>query len=204
VGPTGSGKTTLISLLMRFYEPQAGRILIDGRELSDYDRKRLRLSLGLIQQEVFLFSGSAIENLALGKNLEEATVWFDSFMKQFAPETWDSISNRKLLERANNLSAGEKQLLSFARVAFQKPAVWILDEATSNVDSQSEIEFDQILRKRTQGETTLIVAHRLSTVRDCDLIIVMSRGAIVEQGNHLELMQQKGLYSSLYYFSTLG
>lgn len=207
VGHTGAGKTTIISLLMRFYEPQKGRILIDGKDLREYDKRALRASIGIIQQDVFLFSGSHRDNIAL---------WSDNSQRS-APELevspvkevlgamgyqgWlDPGSSVTLQERGSNLSMGEKQVMAFARALAASPSIWILDEATANMDSSTEILLQNSFQKASRGKTSLLIAHRLSTVRGSDMTLVLHKGVLVEQGSHEELLQLNGLYARLYRF----
>ncbi len=182
VGHTGAGKSTLISLLLRFYEPTRGRILLDGRELSSYDRRELRARIGMIQQDVFLFSGSIEDNIDLFRG--------DSGEQQ-------SHGGRELSERGGNLSMGERQRIAFLRARAARPDLWILDEATSNVDSTTEAEISAMLRQEAEGCTQILVAHRLATIRDADLILVLHHGQLIESGTHVELLRQKGAYARM-------
>ncbi len=176
VGHTGSGKTTIISLLMRFYEPQRGRILVDGKDIREYDRRALRAAFGMIQQEVFLFSGTVQENVTF----------------------WEKKGGDELFERGVNLSVGQRQMLAFERALAAKPCVWILDEATANMDSGSECRLQELLAKEGGDRTSLLIAHRLATIRQADKILVLHRGILVEDGTHAELLGRDGLYSKLY------
>ncbi len=201
VGHTGAGKTTVINLLLRFYEPQRGRILLDGRDLRDYDRRELRTAIGLVQQDVFLFSGSVSDNVSLWRKPVDRTE--DALQALLADSGLDRRTD--LLERGSNLSMGERQIVSFARALASDPAVWILDEATANVDSESEGRLQRALRESSGGRTTILIAHRLATVRDADRIVVLHKGALVEQGRHAELVARDGLYARLYrYQAALG
>lgn len=194
VGHTGAGKTTLISLLLRFYEPQRGRILIDGRDIREIPKRALRDRIGIIQQDVFLFSGRVSDNISLWKKND-----LPSGVNRALGEMGFSKNLDLLLdERGSNLSMGEKQILAFARAIEKDPSVWILDEATANVDSDTEIRFGEALDRATQGKTLLMIAHRLATIRKSDVIIVMHKGALVEKGTHLDLLRSGGYYSKLY------
>jgi ATP-binding cassette subfamily B multidrug efflux pump len=192
VGHTGAGKSTLIQLLLRFHEPRRGRILLDGRDLRDWDRRELRARIGLIQQEVFLFSGTVDENIRL---------WVGDPVR---PEDVSDLGidqellGVKLEERGGNRSQGERQLLAFARARAARPSLWILDEATANVDSETEIRLERAFSEASRGCTVFMIAHRLSTVRSCDRILVLHRGELVEQGSHSELVALGGLYAHLH------
>ncbi|MFL5813683.1 MAG: ABC transporter ATP-binding protein [Bdellovibrionia bacterium] len=198
VGHTGAGKTTLISLLMRFYEPQKGRILLDGKDLRDYDKSALRATIGIIQQDAFLFSGSFVDNITFWGN-RKVSPEIESLLKDTGCGRWLDDSE-SLLERGSNVSMGERQILAFARALDKKPAIWILDEATANMDSDSESLLQKSLEKASKGRTSLLIAHRLATVRQADLIIVLHKGVMLEKGNHTELMSMNGLYARLYRF----
>ena len=201
VGATGSGKTTVISLLMRFYDIQKGRILLDGRDIRSYKLRALRWRIGLVLQDVFLFSGSVERNIALDHpdiTLEQVQnaakmIGADQFIEQL-PDGYD----QDVRERGALLSHGQRQLLSFARVLAHDPDVLVLDEATSSVDTETEHMIQRALERLLQGRTSLIVAHRLSTVRNADIILVLHKGVLREQGTHEDLLVANGLYRRLY------
>ncbi len=205
VGHTGAGKTTLISLLMRFYEPQRGRILLDGKDLREYDKRRLRASIGIVQQDVFLFSGSIRENIHLWREPSEGSA--EAVEKVLAPMglgRWvsESTGEIQLQERGNNLSMGERQVMAFARALAARPSIWILDEATANIDSESERKLELALDSASRSRTSILIAHRLATVRSADLILVLHKGAILESGDHASLIAHDGLYARLYRYQT--
>lgn len=195
VGHTGAGKTTLISLLLRFYEPNRGRILIDGKELHEYSKRELRDRIGIIQQDVFLFSGKISDNIELWQSGQRGSESTHAALKRMGflknPDTM-------LDERGSNLSMGERQILSFARAIEKDPDLWILDEATANVDSDTETKFGHALDEETKGKTLVMIAHRLATIRKSDLILVLHKGQLVEKGDHLSLLKSGGYYSRLY------
>lgn len=201
VGPTGCGKSTVINLLMRFYEVDAGKIFVSGEEIRDITRKSLRTNYGMVLQETWLKSGTVRENIAYGKPdaTEEEIIraakeaHAHSFIKRM-PNGYDTI----LSEDGGNLSAGQKQLLCIARVMLMLPPMLILDEATSSIDTRTEIKIQQAFEKMMKGRTSFIVAHRLSTIKEADIILVMKDGNIIEQGTHEELLVQKGFYANLY------
>jgi ATP-binding cassette subfamily B protein len=207
VGATGSGKTTLTSLLLRFYVPQRGVIRVDGEPLEHWEPGALRRRIGLVLQDVFLFSGSVTENLRMGDAaLDDATlqraareVHAHRYIERL-PEGW----NAPLRERGATLSAGQKQLLSFARALARDPDLLILDEATSSVDTHTERLIQGALRRLMEGRTSLVIAHRLSTIQDVDRIVVLHHGRVREAGTHAELMARGGLYSRLYQLQFLG
>ncbi|MEK6578085.1 MAG: ABC transporter ATP-binding protein, partial [Bdellovibrionota bacterium] len=208
VGHTGAGKTTLIALLMRLYEPQKGRILLDGKDLKEYDRRSLRATFGVVQQDAFLFSGTFKDNItfwAADPSHENASGFFkvSALLTRLGLEKWwgpqgSGQPELHLQERGANLSIGEKQVLGFSRALYSDPKVWILDEATSNMDSGSEHELEQALDNAAQGDTMIMVAHRLATVRRADTIVVLNKGVLIEKGNHTELLNQNGLYARLH------
>jgi ATP-binding cassette subfamily B protein len=201
VGPTGAGKTTLVNLLMRFYEVDRGRILVDGVDTRDMTRDELRRTFGMVLQDTWLFHGTIRENIAYGR--EDATeaeivaaaeaAHVDHFVRTL-PDGYETVVD----DDATNLSAGEKQLLTIARAFLADPAVLILDEATSSVDTRTEVLIQRAMARLMRGRTAFVIAHRLSTVRDAHLILVMNRGQIVEQGTHDQLLAARGFYHDLY------
>jgi ATP-binding cassette subfamily B protein len=201
VGPTGAGKTTLVNLLMRFYELDGGRITIDGIDTRDLTRDDLRRSFGMVLQDTWLFHGTIRENIAYGRidatdaDLHAAAeaAHVDHFVRTL-PDGYDTVID----DDATNLSAGEKQLLTIARAFLADPPILILDEATSSVDTRTEVLIQRAMARLMAGRTTFVIAHRLSTIRDADLILVMERGHIVEQGTHDELLARGGAYADLY------
>ncbi|MBC7387558.1 MAG: ABC transporter ATP-binding protein [Cryobacterium sp.] len=195
VGHTGAGKTTLISLILRFYDPQRGRILIDGQDLREYAKRPLRGRIGVIQQDVFLFSGQVQDNIALWSRPGKIS---SATQQSLGEMGFEKNLDLTLDERGSNLSMGERQILSFARAIEKSPDLWILDEATANVDSDTEIRFGRALDRATEGKTLLMIAHRLATIRKSDLIVVLHKGALVEKGTHLELLRLGGYYAKLY------
>ncbi len=204
VGHTGAGKTTLIQLLLRFHEPQRGRILLDGRDLREYDKRSLRATIGLIQQDAFLFSGDAEENLGLGRVLDaESRARVEPALKKLGYSHWLGTAEQpalELLERGSNLSMGERQVLAFARAASIGPRLWILDEATANIDPDTERALGQVLEGSSSGFTSIYIAHRLATVRAANRIFVLHRGKLAEEGTHEQLLQVNGLYARLWRF----
>lgn len=202
VGPTGCGKTTLINLLMRFYNPVSGKIVLDNRSYDEITRKSLRESYGMVLQDTWLKSGTIKENIAMGapnatmQEIVDAAkkAYAHSFIKRL-PDGYDTIIG----EDGGSLSQGQKQLLCITRLMLCKPPMLILDEATSSIDTRTEIKIQKAFSRLMQGKTTFIVAHRLATVRSADIIIVMKDGSIIEQGNHDTLLAQKGFYYDLYH-----
>jgi len=202
VGPTGCGKTTFINLVMRFYDPQGGEILLDGRNTRAIGRKALRRNVGMVLQDTWLKAGTIRENIAMGKPdaSEEEVIraakqaHAHSFIKRL-PQGYDTVIG----ESGGNLSQGQKQLLCIARVMLCQPPMLILDEATSSIDTRTEIRIQKAFDTMMRGRTTFIVAHRLSTIREADVILVMRDGHIVEQGSHDQLLERNGFYASLYH-----
>ena len=201
VGPTGAGKTTLINLLMRFYDVNGGRILFDGVDISKVSRKELRANFGMVLQDTWLFKGTIAENIAYGKPdatheeiIEAAKLAkCDSFIRKL-PQGYNTI----ITSENGMVSQGEQQLLTIARTILPNPKVMILDEATSSIDTKTEKDIQAVISELMKGRTSFVIAHRLSTIRNADLILVMKDGDIVEQGNHDELMKVDGIYANLY------
>lgn len=200
VGPTGSGKTTLVSLLLRFYEPQRGRILVDGVDVRELTQTTLRRRVGLVLQDIYLFPGSLRDNLRLGGDVADAALR-DALGLTLADRVVDRLPgglDADLAERGANLSVGERQLLSFTRAVLRDPDLLILDEATSAVDPATEALISRSMARILDGRTALVIAHRLSTIRDADRILVLKRGEVVEAGSHDDLHAADGLYRALH------
>ncbi|MCC0628590.1 MULTISPECIES: ABC transporter ATP-binding protein [unclassified Clostridioides] len=201
VGPTGAGKTTIVKLLMRFYDVNSGSILIDGHNIKDFNRSELREMFGMVLQDTWLFSGSIMENIRYGKlnatDEEVIEAAKSAHVHRFIKTLPDGY-NMKLNEEASNVSQGQKQLLTIARAILADPKILILDEATSSVDTRTEVLIQKAMDNLMEGRTSFVIAHRLSTIRDADMILVMNDGDIVEQGNHEELLKEGGFYANLY------
>ena len=201
VGPTGAGKTTMVNLLTRFYDIQGGAITIDGRDIRQVQKDSLRRQLGIVLQDTFLFSETVMENIRYGRldaSDEECIAaaklaHADQFIRRL-PQGYDT----ELSERGSNLSQGQRQLLAIARALLADPGVLILDEATSSVDTRTEVNIQKALLQLMEGRTSFVIAHRLSTIRDADKILVINDGEIIERGTHDELLAQGGFYYNLY------
>jgi ATP-binding cassette subfamily B protein len=201
VGPTGAGKTTLVNLILRFYELDGGRITLDGVDTATMTRAELRSDIGMVLQDTWLFGGTIRDNIAYGNPgatpeqilaAAEAT-YVDRFVRSL-PDGYDTVID----EEGSNVSAGEKQLITIARAFLADPALLILDEATSSVDTRTEVLVQRAMAALRSDRTSFVIAHRLSTIRDADLILVMEAGSIVEQGNHEQLLSARGAYWRLY------
>lgn len=201
VGPTGAGKTTMVKLLMRFYDVNSGAILIDGHDIREFSRNDLRSMFGMVLQDTWLYNGSIMENIRYGRldatdeEVKKAAkaAHVDSFVHTL-PDGYNMVLN----EEASNVSQGQKQLLTIARAILADPKILILDEATSSVDTRTEVQIQKAMNNLMKNRTSFIIAHRLSTIRDADLILVMNHGDIVEQGTHEELLEKGGFYANLY------
>lgn len=201
VGPTGAGKTTMVKLLMRFYDVNKGAILIDGINIKDFKREDLRKMFGMVLQDTWLFGGTIKDNIRYSKQnatdteiIEAAKAAHIHHFIKTLPKTYDMVLN----EESSNVSAGQKQLLTIARVILADPKILILDEATSSIDTRTEIQIQTAMDNLMKGRTSFIIAHRLSTIKNADLILVMNHGDIVEQGTHKELLKKGGFYADLY------
>ena len=201
VGPTGAGKTTIVKLLMKFYDLNDGKILIDGKDINKLDKQEFRKLFGMVLQDTWVFKGTIMENLRYGnlnatdEQVEEAakSAYAHHFIKTL-PDGYNMVLN----EETNNISGGQKQLLTIARAILRNPKILILDEATSSVDTRTEILIQKAMDKLMKGRTSFIIAHRLSTIKNADMILVMKDGDIIETGNHKELMKKNGFYKNLY------
>ena len=201
VGPTGAGKTTMVKLLMRFYDVNDGAILVDGINIKEFKRENLRKMFGMVLQDTWLFNGTIKDNIKYGRPeasdndvIEAAKAAHIHHFIKTLPNSYDMVLN----EETSNISAGQKQLLTIARVILTDPKVLILDEATSSIDTRTEIQIQKAMDNLMHGRTSFIIAHRLSTIKNADLILVMNHGDIVEQGNHEELLAKGGFYADLY------
>ena len=201
VGPTGAGKTTMVKLLMRFYDVNKGAILVDGINIKDFKREDLRKMFGMVLQDTWLFGGTIKDNIKYSKPdatdaevIEAAKAAHVHHFIKTLPKAYDMVLN----EESSNVSAGQKQLLTIARVILADPKILILDEATSSIDTRTEIQIQSAMDNLMKGRTSFIIAHRLSTIKNADLILVMNHGDIVEQGTHEELLAKGGFYADLY------
>ena len=201
VGPTGAGKTTVINLLMRFYDITGGALEIDGHNIQDYTKESLRSKVGMVLQDTWLFKGTIRENIRYGRQdaTDEEVVaaakqaFADDFIRKL-PKGYDTV----ITEESDNISQGQKQLLTIARAILASPSVFILDEATSNVDTRTEVEIQKAMDHIMTNKTSFVIAHRLSTIRNANKILVMQKGDVIEQGSHDELISQNGFYAGLY------
>jgi ATP-binding cassette subfamily B protein len=199
VGETGAGKTTIISLISGFYKAQKGEILIDGVNINHIRKRDIRRNIAVVLQDVFLFSGTIEKNIKLNNNISKEEIE-KALEISHAKEVIDSFSkgiNEPVMERGCTLSAGQRQLISFARAIAHNPSVLVLDEATSNIDTETEILIQKAIEDMAKDRTTLIIAHRLSTIRNADTIIVLKNGEVLEMGSHDRLMENRGYYKNL-------
>lgn len=201
VGPTGAGKTTLVNLLMRFYEIDGGKITVDGIDIRDMKRQDLRHIFGMVLQDTWLFNGTIEDNIAYGRKgaghkevINAAKAAQADYFIRTLPDGYNTVLN----EEASNISQGQKQLITIARAILADPAILILDEATSSVDTRTEIYIQKAMTALMKGRTSFVIAHRLSTIKGADLILVMNNGSVIEKGTHQQLMEQKGFYADLY------
>ena len=201
VGPSGAGKTTMVKLLMRFYDVNSGAIMIDGHNVKDFKRGELRRMFGMVLQDTWLFGGSIKDNIKYGKPdatdeevIEAAKAAHADHFIRTLPNGYDMLID----EEAGNISQGQKQLLTIARVILTNPRILILDEATSSIDTRTEQQIQSAMDNLMKGRTSFIIAHRLSTIKNADLILVMNQGDIIEQGTHEELLEKDGFYANLY------
>jgi ATP-binding cassette subfamily B multidrug efflux pump len=206
VGHTGAGKTTVVSLLLRFYDPERGRITVDGVDIRELSTADLRSAIGFVQQDLFLFTGDILHNLTLGAPIgaDAARLAAERVGAHRFIERLPTGYGHRLGERGRNLSVGERQLLSFARALALDPAILVLDEATSSVDAEAEAQIQRAIAELMAGRTSLVVAHRLSTILHADEILVMHHGEIRERGTHRELLAAGGLYERLYQLQLRG
>jgi ATP-binding cassette subfamily B protein len=200
VGPTGAGKTTLVNLLMRFYDVDSGRILIDGVDISTVSRESLRSRIGMVLQDTWLFGGTIYDNIAYGRPdareeevIEAAKAAYVDRFVHMLPDGYQT----RVSDDGGNISAGEKQLITIARAVLAGPQLLVLDEATSSVDTRTELLIQQAMAELRRDRTSFLIAHRLSTIRDADLIVVMEAGRIIERGTHAELLAKRGAYYSM-------
>lgn len=207
VGPTGAGKTTMVNLLMRFYEVNSGSIILDGADIRNYSREALRGSVGMVLQDTWLFHGSIKDNIRYGRNeatdeevIEAAKAAHADHFIETLPDGYDF----KLKEDASNISQGQRQLLTIARAIVSEPRIMILDEATSSVDTRTEQMIQDAMEKMMKGRTSFVIAHRLSTIKNAKMILVMKKGSIIEMGTHKELLEKNGFYADLYNSQFLG
>jgi ATP-binding cassette subfamily B protein len=197
VGPTGVGKTTLVNLLMRFYDVDSGRILIDGVDIATVSRRSLRSRIGMVLQDTWLFSGTIAENIAYGRPDADDDDIVDAAKAAHVDRFVQTLPNgyeTRVSDGGGNISAGERQLITIARAFLARPQLLILDEATSSVDTRTELLIAKATHELRRDRTSFLIAHRLSTIRDADVILVMEAGRIVEQGNHGELLARRGVY----------
>jgi ATP-binding cassette subfamily B protein len=201
VGPTGAGKTTMVNLLVRFYEIDSGRISLDGVDYKDLTRDQVRRAFGMVLQDSWLFAGTIRDNIAYAKpeaSEDEIVAAAQAAHVDHFVRTLPDGYETRLDEDASNISSGQRQLLTIARAFLADPSILILDEATSNVDTRTEVLIQEAMARLRHGRTSFVIAHRLSTIRDADNIIVMDHGHIVEQGSHRVLLERRGFYYSLY------
>lgn len=201
VGPTGAGKTTMVKLLMRFYDVNSGCIKVDGENVKDFERRNLREAFGMVLQDTWLFKGTIMENIRYGRldaSDEEVIAAAKAANADHFIRTLPGGYDMELNEEASNVSQGQKQLLTIARAILADNRIMILDEATSSVDTRTEQHIQDAMANLMKGRTSFVIAHRLSTIRDADVILVMKDGDIIEQGNHRELLARNGFYAQLY------
>ena len=201
VGPTGAGKTTMVKLLMRFYDVNSGRILVDGTDIRRINRSELREMFGMVLQDTWLFKGTIMENIRYGRldaTDEEVIAAAKAAHAHRFIQTLPGGYQMELNEDASNVSQGQKQLLTIARAILADNKIMILDEATSSVDTRTEQQIQDAMNRLMEGRTSFVIAHRLSTIRDADMILVMKDGDIIEQGTHEELLAKNGFYAELY------